>query len=327
MTSRSLSSSSVRARALALAVVLWAFGLATTTLLVGVWGRSVASDTATLSSSALAALDPDTVSDQIAAWVMSEALSVPGVPEPTAETIVRGVATSAAARLAIESIVTDIVDAAAAPAGSETTIDVAAAIEPLRPVVVTALEQAGVSATPADVDGFLRQLEGLVLTSAERSASVGAISTARSTLTTVMLVGGAGLLVFGAAALRLSEDRAVMTRSLANRLIVSSLTFALFLRIGAWAVDPGGGRSPLRESSAILLASNTRGVLVIGAAGLMVSAVASIGIRRVRDLRRGPEPKGGVSTDDLATDSPDGPATRSQSGFEPAGTRHRASAR
>lgn len=328
MTPRSLPSSSLRARAFALAVVLWAFGLATTTLLVGVWGRSVVNDSETLSSSALAALDPDTVSDQIAAWVLSEALSVPGVPETTAETIVRGVATSASARLAIESVVTDIVDAAAAPAGSETTIDVAAAIEPLRPVVVTALEEAGVSATPAEVDGFLRQLEGLVLTSAERTASVGAISTARSTLTTVMLVGGAGLLVFGAAALRLSEDRSVMMRSLANRLIVSSLTFALFLRIGAWAVDPGGGRSALRESSAILLASNTRSVLLIAAAGLVVSTVTSIGIRRVRGIRRRLDRKETAWTEELAAPTePPEPATRPQSVFEPAGTRDRASAR
>ena len=82
----------------------------------------------------------------------------------------------------------DIVDAATAPAGSETVLDVASAIEPLRPVVVASLEDAGVPASPADVDGFLRQIEGLVLTSAGRTAAGGTLSTARSTLTTVILV-------------------------------------------------------------------------------------------------------------------------------------------
>ena len=329
MTSRSLPSSSLRARAFTLAVVLWAFGLATTTLLVGVWGRSVANDTATLSSSALAVVDPDAVSDQIAEWVLAEALSVPGVPETAAETVVRGVAMSAPARIAIESVVTDIVEAAAAPAGSETTIDVAAAIEPLRPAVVEALDASGVPASPADVDGFLRQLEGLVLTSAERTASSGAISTARAALTTVMLAGAAGLVVFGAAAVRLSEDRSVMMRSLANRLLVSSLTFAVFLRIGAWAVDPGGGRSPLRESGAILLASNTRAVLVIAASGLVVSGVASAVIRTVRGTRRRPDStRVGLPEElTLPAESPDDPAVPPQPASGPARTRHPASAR
>ena len=313
---------SLRARAFTLAVVLWAFGLATTTLLVGVWGRSVTNDATTLSDSALAALDPDTVSGQIADWVSSEAGSLPGIPRSTSAAVVRSVVSSPPARVAIESVVADIVDAAAAPAGSETVIDVASAIEPVRPAVVAALEGAGISASPAEVDGFLRQIEGLVLTSAERTAATGAISTARSTLTTVMLAGAAGLIVFGTVGLRLSEDRSRMLRSLANRLIVSSLTFALFLRIGAWAVDPRGGRSPLRASGAILLASNTRAVMVIAAAGLVVSAVTTVGIRRVRRSRlRGDSRAGERSDDEGGADSP----TRSGPASER--TRHRASAR
>lgn len=280
-----MPSSSVRVRTFALAVVLWAFGLATTTLLVGVWGRSVTNSTATLSESALAALDPDIVSDQIAGWLASQASSLPGLPDSTVEAVVRGVADSPEARVAIESVVTDVVDSAAAPAGSETVIDVAAAIEPLRPVLIASLEQAGVAATAAEVDGFLRTLGGLVLSSVEQNAPAGSIATTRSTLTTVMLVGAAGLAVFGIAALRLSDDRSRMMRSLANRLIVASLTFALFLRIGAWAVDPRGGRSPLRESGAILLASNTATVLMIAAAGMIVSGAMTLGIRRMKTRR------------------------------------------
>jgi hypothetical protein len=313
-----------RARAFALAVVLWAFGLATTTLLVGVWGRSVTNDTTTLSESALAALEPATVSGQIADWLASEAGSLPGIPQSTTAAVIQGVVSSPPARVAIESIVADIVDAAAAPAGSVTVIDVASAIEPLRPAVVASIEESGTAASPAEVDGFLRQIEGIVLTSAERRAASGAISTARSTLTTVMLVGAAGLIVFGTVALRLSEDRSRMLRSLANRLVVSSLTFALFLQIGAWAVDPRGGRSPLRASGAILLASNTRVVMAIAAAGFVVSIVTSLGIRRVRRsrLRWAPKTVAGERPDaERGTDPPTRP------GSAPERTRHRASAR
>jgi hypothetical protein len=311
---------SSRARAFALAVVLWAFGLATTTLLVGVWGRSVTNDATTLSESALAALDPDTVAGQIADWVAAEAGSLPGIPASATAAIIESVVASPPARLAIESVVVDIVDAATAPAGSETVLDVASAIEPLRPVVVASLEDAGVPASPADVDGFLRQIEGLVLTSAGRTAAGDTLSTARSTLTTVMLVGAAGLIAFAAMALRLSEERSHMLRSLANRLIVSSLTFALFLRIGAWAVDPRGGRSPFRESSAILLGSNIGAIMTIAAVGVAVSVVTSLGIRQVRRARLRSWSDTGVGLDDGA-DSP------IATGLAPDRTRHRASAR
>jgi hypothetical protein len=271
-----------RARAISLAVVLWAFGLATTTLLVGVWGRSVANDSSTLTASALAALDPDTVAAQVAEWVASEAAGLPGVESTVTEIVIQGVSRSAASRVAIESIVTDVVEAASAPPGSSAVIDVAAAIEPLRPALIESMQAAGVEASPAEVDAFLRSIEGLVLTSAEQTATSGAISSARSALTTVMVAGAAGLVMFGTAAVRLSDDRSRMVRSLANRLMVSALTFALFLRIGAWAVDPGGGRSPLRESGAVLLSSNMAVLLGVASAGLAVSGLATFAIRRVR---------------------------------------------
>lgn len=315
---------SLRARAFALSVVLWAFGLATTTLLVGVWGHSVTSDATTLSESALAALDPDTVSGQIAAWMEREAGSLPGVPRATIASVIQGVASSPPARVALESVVADIIGASAAPAGSETMIDVASAIEPLRPVLVASLEESGIPASPAEVDGFLRQIDGLVLTSQARTGATGAISMARSTLTTVMLVGASGLIVFATLALRLSDDRSRMLRSLANRLVVSSLTFALFLRIGAWAVDPRGGRSPLRASGAVLLASNTRAVMVTAAAGFLVSVVTSAAIRRAR--RSGPR-WDSRPTFSERTYAERGAGSVTGPGSAPERTRHRASAR
>lgn len=310
-----LHTRAVRRRAVLLLVVLWAFGLATTTLLVGVWGRSVAADTSTLRDSALAMLDPETVSDQVTEWAISELETLPGISAPALEIAGRAVAESPATRIAVASIVTDVVDAANAPSGSQSEIDVAGAIEPLRPVVITALEASGYQATPAEIDGFLRQIEGLVLTSADGPASSHVISTARSTLTTVMFVGVGGLVVFGGLAVRLSDDRSRMLRSLANRLIVSALTFALFLRIGAWAVDPRGGRSPLRASGAILLSSSLAEVLIVAIAGLVISAGATIGITRLRRSR----------ADAAVAEFFDDPVSRSE--LSPEETLHRASAR
>ncbi len=185
----------------------------------------------------------------------------------------------------MEAIVTDLVAAASAPPGSETTIDVATALEPLRPTLIEAFTTASVDASPAEVDGFLRQIERLVLTSSERAVADQPVTSARSTLTLVLLAGAAGIATFGAAATWLSDERIRMVRSLGNRLVVSALTFAVFLRIGAWAVDPRGGRSTVREVGSILLGSNLPAVLFVALGGVAVSVVTSIAIRRMRVLR------------------------------------------
>ena len=274
-----------RSRAIILAVVLWAFGLSTTTLLVGVWGRSVTGDDVAMTASALALLDTDAVTDQITEWMATEAASVPGVPGAAIAPVLRSAADSPPARIAVEAIVTDLVTAASAPPGSETTIDVAAALEPLRPVLIDAFATASIDASPAEVDGFLRQIERLVLTSSERAVAGQPVTSARSTLTLVLLAGAAGLAVFGAAATWLSDDRIRLIRSLGNRLVVSALTFAVFLRVGAWAVDPRGGRSPVREMGSVLLGSNLPAVLFVAAGGIAVSVGTSLAIRRMRVLR------------------------------------------
>lgn len=287
-------SRALRTRAIVLAVVLWAFGLSTTTLLVGVWGRSVTTDQVTMTASALAVLDADAVADQITEWMVGELVALPGVSGPAIAPVIRASAESAPAREAVETIVTDLVEAASAPPGSETVIDVAAALEPLRPGLIEALEISGLPASPADVDQFLRQVENLVLSSAEPAVGSRPVTSARSTLTLVILVGSLGLISFGGLATRLSEEKMAMVRSLGHRLVVSALTFAVFLRVSAWAVDPRGGRSPVREVGSILLGSNLIPVLVVGLGGLAVSMGATLVIRRHRSNRLepvGPSPE------------------------------------
>lgn len=285
MSTSPSSPRAVRTRAIVLAVVLWAFGLSTTTLLVGVWGRSVTTDQVTMTASALAVLDADAVTDQITDWMVDELVALPGVSGQAIAPVIRATAESAPARVAVESIVAELVEAASAPPGSETVIDVAAALEPLRPGLIEALEVSGLPASPADVDQFLRQVEGLVLSSAEPAVGSRPVSSARSALTLVIVVGATGLTFFGSLATWLSDERMTMVRSLGHRLVVSALTFAVFLRVSAWAVDPGGGRSPVREMGSILLGSNIVSVLVVGLVGLAVSLGATPLIRRHRRKR------------------------------------------
>jgi hypothetical protein len=265
-----------------LAIALWAFGLSTTTLLVGVWGRSVAADQTAMSASLEAALDPEAVSDQVTDWIVTEAIDLPNTPAAAVEEAVQQAAGSAEARAALRSLIEDIVIAASAPPGSSTVIDVRSALESIRPGLVSSLSSADVPVSEAEVDELLSQIEGLVLTSSNSMAAARPVAQARSALTVVLLVGAGALLLFGSLAVLLSGGPLAMLRTLANRLAVSALTFVLFLRIGAWAVDPGGGRSPLRSGGALLLGSNQGVIWALASAGLLVSLVVS---RRLRSGR------------------------------------------
>lgn len=285
-----IASRRMRYRRFALAVVLWAFGLSTTTLLVGVWGRSVATDQTRISASVTAALDPETIASQIADWLATGAVDVSNMSEADVEEAVLRTVTSPAVQAAVQSVVEDVVAAASAPPGSSTVIDLRPVLDPLRAELGAGLAAADIEASPAQVDTVLEQVEELVLTSSEPIRESRAVTQARDALTVVMIVGAACLLLFGGVAVRLSGEPLTMLRSLANRLVVSAITFALFLRISAWAVDPGGGRSPIRASGAVLLDSNQGIIWVLALAGVVVSVAAGRLMRRRRRARRSSAP-------------------------------------
>ena len=260
-------------------------------LLVGVWGRSVATDHATITASALAMLDADTVAGEITSWITDGAGELDALPDEAVESAVRRVASSGAARLAVEAIVEGVVDAASAPPGSAVSIDVAAALDPVRPELLSALAESGVPASARQVDAVLRGMERLVLASSGPLVDGHTIAGARQVLTLVLLVGVAGLASTGFVATRLASEPVAMVRSLANRLAVSAITFVLFLRLGAWAVDPAGGRAPIRSGGAVLLGSNLVVVWLVATLAVGVSTAATaVLVRRRRRLRRSDPP-------------------------------------
>ena len=59
----------LRSRALALSVALWLFGIATSIVLIGLWGRTVAVDQVTLEASTRAVLESEIVNDRVADWL------------------------------------------------------------------------------------------------------------------------------------------------------------------------------------------------------------------------------------------------------------------
>jgi hypothetical protein len=271
-----------RARSIGLAIVLWAFALATTTLLVGLWGRTVTNDRATLEAGAQAALGTDVVAARIEEW-LAEAVAVGSSSlDQELGVVVQTIAASPEADRIVDTVAADLVAAALAPPGTEARLDVASRLEPIVPVVVDELASHGVELRAEELRASLAASPSITLSTEEQQATGGVARRTSSALTTVFGAGLAALVFFGSLALVLAEESVAMVRSLAIRLAVSAVTFVVFLRLGAWAMDPSKGRSPLAVGGSVLLASNHFVLLLVAAAGGGIAISAGVVIRRRR---------------------------------------------
>jgi hypothetical protein len=289
MTLRSRDFLIHRARSTGLAVVLWLFGLSTTILLIGLWGRSVATDDATLEASAHAVLESELVNDRVTEWIGDGmAAATDTAPEDVAGAVER-VAASPAVHRVLEDLVDQSVAAALAPPGALTRIDLTESVGAVVPVVVDALEDEGIPADPEVVRQNLDAVPDLMLATDAPGTISGSARSAAHVLTWVLVIGLSGLAAAGAGAIAIADDRIRQARSLAIRLGVSAMTFAIILRLGAWAVDPRGGRSPIRAGGSRLLGSNAHVPLLVAlAAAVLVAGVSYVLFRRRRRIGTAP---------------------------------------
>ena len=110
-------------------------------------------------------------------------------------------------------------------------------------------------------------------------------------LSKVVVIGLAGMLLSGAAAVALADERIRQLRALVIRVGISAISFAVIIRIGGWAVDPEGGRSPIAAGGAVLLRSNGHVLAAVALGTAVVAAGMSIFLlRRRRSQPATPEP-------------------------------------
>ena len=282
--------------------ILWVFGLSTTLLLVGLWGRAVTVDHDTITRSTEAALSADMVTDRVYDFLGDGLAGATGISKAEADGVLSEIRSHPEATAAMDTLVNDFVTAVVAEPGGDTTVDIAAALSPLVPGVVDELERRGVDVEAEEVEAAVESLDPVALEGGE-TIPVGAVTEqARAVLTRGVVVAALMLFIAGALAVAVSEERWGMVRSLATRIAFSALSFAALFRIGGWALDPDGGRSPLRRSGSILVASNLNVFLVAGG----VAAVVAATIWLVRRTRRGSvpvqrEPIAGRRDDDTTT--------------------------
>ena len=254
--------------------VLWMFGLSTTLLLVGLWGRAVTIDESTIARSTEAALSADLVTDRVWDWVGEGLAATDGISPVDADRVLDEVRDRPEALGAVDALVEQVVQALVAPPGSETTIDVATALAPLVPEVVSGLAARGVDVPAESVEATVDSLDPVALDAGE-AVSVGVVTDQANAVLTLGVFVAAGMLVlFGALAIVIAEERWLMVRGLATRIAFSGLSFAMLFRFGGWILDPDGGRTPLRRSGAIIVASNLHVFVVIGSvAGLIAASI------------------------------------------------------
>lgn len=263
-------------------LLLYVFGLSITTLLVGLWGRAVSGDEETLRAGVRAAVETELVADRMEDWLAQAVGAESSLADTRVADRLERIGSSAAVEAAIDTLVVAIVDAAVAEPGSATTVDVGSALAPVGVAVAEELNAAGLPVSAESVTEAMIGLEPIVLAS-EQGAITGAAATARGVLTSVAVIATLAAMLSGGLSIALAGDRIAMARTLISRVAVGAVSFVVFAQIGAWALDPERGRSPIAAGGSVLLRSNS--ALLIGIAVAAAAATAGLGAYAVRRRR------------------------------------------
>ncbi len=257
------------------------FGIASTVLLVGIWGRAVVVDTTELADTLSPLAAGDMVSDRLATWLETELVDA-GVDGVAASVAADEVLAHPSVGPVLEELVAEGVEAAASGDPTGASVDVAAILLPASGQITTGLNEAGVPVSTEQVEAALSRLDPLVVRDPTDQPFVGASSPLAANLGTAAILGALLMLLSAIAYIAMSRDGVRAFRALLTRFALGALSFAVLLRIGSWLVDPEGGRAPFRESFALLANSKWMVPLTIGLVAMTAAILARVFRRRVR---------------------------------------------
>ncbi len=264
-----------RPRAATRFVALWVFGLATTLLLGGLWGRQVSGDQATLEASVRTTIAADIAGDRIGGWLADGIAVASGLPVPEVSDAVDAIASTPETERALAAVTDQLVSALLAPPGSEPVIDLASALEPTVPVLAGELRDRGLPADEQTIHAALEALDPIVLDAGDLVGLAGAAREAHGILTWVVVVALTVQLAAAGAVVAASTDRRDAVRTLALRLGMSAVSYAVLFRVGSWALDPRRGRAPVVAGGSVLLGSNLWVFAVVGGVACAVALAAA----------------------------------------------------
>lgn len=260
-------------RRFGLSTSLWLFGIATSVLLVSLWGRGVSADDDTLAAAAGAIAESDWLAERVAGWLAEEVAEHGGLPEGKTAAVVESVWRRPETQAAVADLVGQAVEAGLASPGTTVVIDPAASIRPLTDDIAAGLTAAGVATTRQEVAAVIDEIDPVVAV-AEPGETAGVVRRVRTMLNRALLTALAAMAITAAAALAISDDRRAVVRSLLTRVALTALGFAVLFHAGAWALDPSGGAAPLPRGAAVLLRSNTFTLWALAAVAAVAAAWA-----------------------------------------------------
>lgn len=263
-----------------LSVVLWTFGLATTLLLAGLWGRAVTHDQPTIQASARAAVTAEVASDRIYAWIEDAVIASGEIDPVAAGQAIAELEDHPEIKVVLGAVVDEFVDALFVEEGEEAAIELIDTMRPILPLVASALEEHDETIDEAAVTAALEQAEEFDLDSGDAAMIASVADDARSLLSVIVVLAALVVLFTGSSAVILSTDRPAMVRTLATRIVLSALSFAVLFRAGAWVLDPERGGSPIAAGGSILLGSNAHVFLLVSAFGAAVAIGIAWYVRR-----------------------------------------------
>ncbi|MEX1134759.1 MAG: hypothetical protein WED83_07950 [Acidimicrobiia bacterium] len=260
--------------------------MASTVLLVALWGRAVVVDTDQLANSLSPLAGTDAVVDRFASWLVDELIEE-GLDPVTAEGAAEHVLDDPAVSRALEGLLGEMVHAAASPGPGGSTVDARSVISPAVPDIAVRLNELGVPVSEGQLAAAVTDLDPLVVRRPSTDAYVGPDSAAASKLGTAVILALTVIVITTWIYTAASKDRTKALRSLFTRFSLGALSFAVFLRIGGWVLDPGGGRAPVSETLGLLAVSKWLIPLGLGLAAAVGAGV--FWVFRRRQIRPGAE--------------------------------------
>lgn len=271
----------MKSRAVARSTLGWAFGMSLSILFLSLWGRAVVVDTETLAESLSPLASSGIVVDYISDWMaqeMVESGAEPDLVEPTVDHFLG----STSIGQTLDQFTTEVVHAAASTDPGGATIDMAALIHPTVPEITLGLNGLGYQVGEDTISGIVQDFDPLVIREPGSGAVVGPASPTAARLGTAALLATVAILGFGGAFVALSEDRVTGVRNLATRGAIGGLSFAVFLRVGSWVLDPTGGRAPVPETLSELAGSKWAVPLQVAAVSGLIAASIYVGRRVIK---------------------------------------------
>lgn len=221
-------------------------------------------------------------SERIYGWIEDGIVSSGDIDPASADQVMSALEDHPEVEASVGSLVEQFVSALFVEEGEEATVELTDSLAPIVPLVASTLAAHDWAIDEGALTAALARTQTVDLDTGSVATVADAFRDARSLLSVIVALASLTLVLTGSAAVWLSPDRLAMVRTLAARVVLSALSFAVLFRVGAWVLDPQRGGSPIAAGGSILLDSNAQVFLLAAIAGGAVIIGIAWYVRRIK---------------------------------------------